>query len=159
MDMAGPDRRRVSLRQVTTATPAGLDFRATGVADEGCADTMSTESPCSIAQGLSGAQARDLDCHSQAPGVRGVFGGDMLEISEMVGLVVWSAAHFSGAASNTSTGGTRANLVASSVDPCSHVSTSVSSIGMTLRLSCWSGGRFGAGLCMRDPAGDDRRST
>ena len=40
-------------RQVTTATPAGLDFRATGVADEGCADTMSAESPCSIAQGLS----------------------------------------------------------------------------------------------------------
>jgi len=54
MDMAGPDRRRVSLRQVTTATPAGLDFRATGVTDEGCADTMSAESPCSIAQGLSG---------------------------------------------------------------------------------------------------------
>ena len=54
MSMAGPDRNRGSLRQVTTATPAGLDFRATGVADEGCVDTMSTESPCSIAQGLSG---------------------------------------------------------------------------------------------------------
>lgn len=54
MGVAGPDRRRGSLRQVTTATPAALDFRATGVADEGCADTMSTESPCSIAQGLSG---------------------------------------------------------------------------------------------------------
>ena len=54
MDMAGPDRSREYTRQVTTATPAGLDFRATGVADEGCADTMSTESPCSIAQGLSG---------------------------------------------------------------------------------------------------------
>ena len=52
--MAGPDRRRGSLRQVTTATPARLDFRATGVADEGCVDTMSTESPCSIAQVLSG---------------------------------------------------------------------------------------------------------
>ena len=51
MDMAGPDRRRVSLRQVTTATPAGLDFRANGVADEGCADTMSTESSCSITVG------------------------------------------------------------------------------------------------------------
>ncbi len=63
MSMAGPDRNRGSLRQVTTATPAGLDFRATGVADEGCADTMSTESACSIALSLSGAQARDLVCH------------------------------------------------------------------------------------------------
>ena len=71
MDMAGPDRRRVSLRQVTTATPAGLDFRATGVADEGCADTMSTESACSIALVLSQAQASGLDCHPQAPGKSG----------------------------------------------------------------------------------------
>ena len=52
--MTRPDRSRENSRQVTTATPAGLDFRATGVADEGCVDTMSTESPCSIAQVLSG---------------------------------------------------------------------------------------------------------
>src|SRR5574338_1650768 len=71
MDMAGPERSRGSLRQVTTATPAGLDFKATGVADEGCADTMSTETPCSIAQGLSQAQASDLNCHPQAPGKSG----------------------------------------------------------------------------------------
>lgn len=38
---------------MTTATPARLDFRATGVADEGCADTMSTESTCSVALCLS----------------------------------------------------------------------------------------------------------
>lgn len=51
--MAGPDGGRVFGRQVTTATPARLDLRATGVADEGCADTMSTESNCSIARYLS----------------------------------------------------------------------------------------------------------
>lgn len=49
MEMAEPDGSRVFGRQVTTATPARLDFRATRVADEGCADTMSTESACSIA--------------------------------------------------------------------------------------------------------------
>ena len=69
MDMAGPDRRRVSLRQVTTATPAGLDFRANGVADEGCADTMSTESACSIALVLFVTQDHDYVCHTQAPKV------------------------------------------------------------------------------------------
>jgi hypothetical protein len=57
MGMAGPDRSRGSTRQVTTATPAGLDFSATGAADEGCADTMSTESACSIAPRSSGLKA------------------------------------------------------------------------------------------------------
>ena len=72
MDMAGPDRSRESKRQVTTATPAGLDFRTTGVADEGCADTMSTESPCSIALGLFETQDQDYVCHTQAPKVGNV---------------------------------------------------------------------------------------
>jgi hypothetical protein len=70
MGMAGPDRSRGSTRQVTTATPAGLDFRATGAADEGCADTMSTESACSIALRSSGAQGREAVCHPQGPGIR-----------------------------------------------------------------------------------------
>jgi len=37
------DRSRALERQVTTATPARLDFRATEAAGEGCADTMSTK--------------------------------------------------------------------------------------------------------------------
>ena len=94
--MAGPDRSRGPKRQVTTATPAGLDFRATGVADEGCADTMSTESACSIALSLSGAQARDLDCHPQAPGVLGVLHRDMLEMSERVGILRRGIEHING---------------------------------------------------------------
>ena len=49
--MAGPDRSRGSTRQVTTATPAKLDFRGAEATDEGCADAMSTESACSIASG------------------------------------------------------------------------------------------------------------
>lgn len=54
--------------QVTTATPAGLDFRATGVADEGCADTMSAESNCSIAPDLPDVQDGNPGYHRQAPG-------------------------------------------------------------------------------------------
>lgn len=57
------------LRQVTTATPARLDLRATGVADEGCADTMSTESTCSIALCLAWVQGHDCFCHTQALGI------------------------------------------------------------------------------------------
>lgn len=51
--MAGPDRSRGFKRQVTTATPARLDFRASRPADEGCADTMSAEEPlqCSAVSG------------------------------------------------------------------------------------------------------------
>lgn len=49
--MAGPDRSRGSTRQVTTATPAKLDFRVAEATDEGCVDAMSTESSCSIAAG------------------------------------------------------------------------------------------------------------
>ena len=51
--MAGPDRSRGFSRQVTTATPARLDFRASWPADEGCADTMSAEEPlqCSAVSG------------------------------------------------------------------------------------------------------------
>ena len=51
--MAGPDRSRGFTRQVTTATPARLDFRASRPADEGCADTMSAEEPlqCSAVLG------------------------------------------------------------------------------------------------------------
>jgi len=128
MIMAGPDRRRGSLRQVTTATPAGLDFRATGVADEGCADTMSTESTCSIALGLSGLKPAIWIATRKRQEFWAFFVGICWKCQR--GLV------FSGAASNTSTGGTRANLEASSVDPYSQVSTSASSIGMTLRLSC-----------------------
>jgi hypothetical protein len=71
MDMAEPDRSRVSSRQVTTATPAGLDFRAIVGADEGCADTMSAESPYSMAQGLSGIQDSGFVCHTQASGIGG----------------------------------------------------------------------------------------
>lgn len=56
------------LRQVTTATPARLDLRASGVADEGCADTMSTESPCSMVLVTSSAQGCSVSCHLQAPG-------------------------------------------------------------------------------------------
>ena len=74
MDMARPDRSRALKRQVTTATPAGLDFRATGVADEGFADTMSTESPCSIAQCILVDQACNPGCHLQAPVIAGAVG-------------------------------------------------------------------------------------
>ena len=74
MDMAGSDRSRALKRQVTTATPAGLDFRATGVADEGFADTMSTGSPCSIAPCLSADQACNPSCHLQAPEIAGAVG-------------------------------------------------------------------------------------
>ena len=62
------------MRQVTTATPAGLDLRTTGVADEGFADTMSTGSPCSIARWLSADQACNSGCHLQAPEIAGVVG-------------------------------------------------------------------------------------
>ena len=48
MRMAGPDRGRGSTRQVTTATPAKLDFRASRPADEGCADAMSAKSTASV---------------------------------------------------------------------------------------------------------------
>lgn len=48
MGMAGPDRGRGSTRQVTTATPAKLDFRASRPADEGCADAMSARSTTSV---------------------------------------------------------------------------------------------------------------
>ena len=48
MGMAGPDRGRGSTRQVTTATPAKLDFRASRPADEGCADAMSAKSTASV---------------------------------------------------------------------------------------------------------------
>jgi len=105
--MAGPDRRRVSLRQVTTATPAGLDFRATGVADEGCADTMSTESPCSIAQGLSGLK-RGIWIATRKHREFGTFLVGMLKVSE----AVWSSAHLLTSPArrpNPSRGGTRTN--------------------------------------------------
>lgn len=43
MKKAKPGRGRGSWRQVTTATPAGLDFRTNGAVPEGGVDAMSTE--------------------------------------------------------------------------------------------------------------------
>lgn len=88
--MTGPDRSRGSTRQVTTATPAGLDFRATGAADEGCADTMSTESDCSIALRSSGAQGRETDCHPQGPGIRG---SSVFPVRDLLGPVGYAKRH------------------------------------------------------------------
>lgn len=75
MEMAEPDGSRVFGRQVTTATPARLDFRVAEAADEGCADTMSTESPCSIALDLSGIQDSGFVCHTQASGIPSFLAG------------------------------------------------------------------------------------
>ena len=60
-------------RQVTTATPAMLDFRATEVADEGCTGAMSAESHCSIAQVTSSTQGCLVVCHLQASGIEIAF--------------------------------------------------------------------------------------
>lgn len=46
--IGGSDRSPISTRQVTTATPARLDFRETGVSEEGCVNAMSTDSTCSM---------------------------------------------------------------------------------------------------------------
>lgn len=53
-------RRRETRRQVTTATPAGLDFRAVGAADEGFVNAMSTRKRLQYEQprGCVGCNAR-----------------------------------------------------------------------------------------------------
>ncbi len=48
MDMAELNRGSASTRQVTTATPARLDFRETEISIEGFVNAMSTGSRCSI---------------------------------------------------------------------------------------------------------------
>lgn len=63
-------------RQVTTATPAALDLRVTGVTDEGCADTMSARSPCSMALATSSAQGCLIVFHLQAPESQGCIAQD-----------------------------------------------------------------------------------
>jgi len=46
--MAKLNRGSASTRQVTTATPARLDFRETEISIEGFVNTMSTGSPLSM---------------------------------------------------------------------------------------------------------------
>ena len=46
----------LSQGQVTTATPARLDFRRTKILDEGCAGAMPTDSPCSVARDMASDQ-------------------------------------------------------------------------------------------------------
>lgn len=48
----------LSQMQVTTATPVKLDFRRMGISGEGCAGTMPTDSPCSVAQDAVSDQGR-----------------------------------------------------------------------------------------------------
>jgi hypothetical protein len=57
-------------RQVTTATPAWLDFRATGATDEGWADAMSAGSRVSIGRGPSDGNRSEVSswqCPSKRP--------------------------------------------------------------------------------------------
>ena len=63
-------------RQVTTATPAMLDLRVTGVTDEGCADTISAKSLCSMALATSSAQGCLVVFHLQAPESQGCIAQD-----------------------------------------------------------------------------------
>jgi hypothetical protein len=49
MGMAELNRGSASTRQVTTATPARLDFRETGISIEGFVNAMSTGSALSVA--------------------------------------------------------------------------------------------------------------
>jgi len=55
-EMARLNRSSASTRQVTTATPAMLDFRETGISIEGFVDAMSTGSHRSMARVGGGAQ-------------------------------------------------------------------------------------------------------
>ena len=48
MDMAELNRGSASTRQVTTATPAWLDFRETEISIEGFVNAMSTGSALSV---------------------------------------------------------------------------------------------------------------
>ena len=50
MGMAELNRGSASTRQVTTATPAWLDFRETEISVEGCVNAMSTGSAWSMAR-------------------------------------------------------------------------------------------------------------
>lgn len=56
MDMAELNRGSASTRQVTTATPAWLDFRETEISVEGCVNAMSTGSHRSMVRVGGGAQ-------------------------------------------------------------------------------------------------------
>jgi hypothetical protein len=55
-EMARLNRSSASTRQVTTATPAMLDFRETEISIEGFVDPMSTGSHRSMARVGGGAQ-------------------------------------------------------------------------------------------------------
>ena len=79
--IAGPVPSPVSQRQVTTATPDGLDFRRTAVPNEGFAGTMPTDSDCSVPQGGMRPQGLEAVTAAMPPAsVLGVVGFTVVRV-------------------------------------------------------------------------------